>query len=234
MTELAAMRWPEITGSRILAVPLGSCEQHGPHLPLNTDTIIAEELSLSLARLRPNVMVAPAISLGASGEHQGFPGTISIGTSTLGDVIVELVRSAIPPQDSGLPKPFAAVLLVNGHGGNVAAVGNAVSLLRTEGRTVGSWNPHLRDADAHAGHTETSLMLHLRPEAVVMDLAEAGNTRPVDHLERELTKSGVLALSSNGVLGNPETANARDGEQIHAQLTDSLVDAADHLEKNRD
>ncbi len=234
MTELAAMRWPEVTGSRILAVPLGSCEQHGPHLPLNTDTIIAEQMSLSLARLRPSVVVAPTVSLGASGEHQGFPGTISIGTDILRDLIVELVRSAIPPQDSELPKPFAAVLLVNGHGGNVAAVSNAVSLLRTEGRTVDAWNPHLPDADAHAGHTETSLMLHLRPEAVAMDLADAGNTMPVEHLKRELTESGVLAVSTNGVLGNPETATARQGEEIHAQLTDSLVDAADRLEPNHD
>src|SRR5829696_8104302 len=116
------MTWPELgegaTGAagRLLAVPLGSCEQHGPHLPLATDTLVAGALAFRLAAQRTDVVVAPAMPFGASGEHAGFPGTLSIGTDALESVLVELGRSA---------DQFAGVVFVNGHGGNVDALSRA-------------------------------------------------------------------------------------------------------------
>ena len=94
-------------------MPLGSCEQHGPHLPLGTDTIIATALADRLAARCPDIVVAPALAISASGEHAGFPGTLSIGTDTTAAVLVELARSA---------DWAAGIVLVNGHGGNADAV----------------------------------------------------------------------------------------------------------------
>src|SRR5258708_30811265 len=95
---VADLTWPE-GGERaaagvILAVPVGATEQHGPHLPLSTDTVIAVALCTRLAALRPDVLVAPAIPYGSSGEHAGFPGTMSIRQAALELLIVELCPSA--------------------------------------------------------------------------------------------------------------------------------------------
>src|SRR4051812_45881757 len=92
----------EATGD-LLVFPLGATEQHGPHLPLGTDTIIANALAASL-----DAVVAPALPYGSSGEHAGFAGTLSIGRDALITVLVELVRSS----------SFARVLFVSGHGGD--------------------------------------------------------------------------------------------------------------------
>ena len=78
------MAWTDV-GSPILVVPVGSCEQHGPHLPLHTDTVIATALARALAERRDDCVVAPALTITASGEHQGFAGTLSIGSAAMAD-----------------------------------------------------------------------------------------------------------------------------------------------------
>ena len=92
----------------VVAVPLGATEQHGPHLPLGTDTTIACALAAGLAEARDDVVVAPPLPYGSSGEHAGFPGTLSIGRAALELVLVELARSWDGP-----------MLFVCAHGGNV-------------------------------------------------------------------------------------------------------------------
>jgi creatinine amidohydrolase len=79
----------------LLLVPVGSCEQHGPHLPLGTDTLIAEALAQAAVERATGSVVSPSIAIGASGEHRGFPGTLSIGADALVEVAVELARSAL-------------------------------------------------------------------------------------------------------------------------------------------
>ena len=126
-TQLGAATWPEVDAvspAPLLAVPLGSLEQHGPHLPLDTDTRIADAVARGLAARRGDVVVAPALPYGASGEHAGFPGTLSLGLDALGSAVVELVRSA---------DAFRGVVLVNGHGGNLAALATASARLRCRG-----------------------------------------------------------------------------------------------------
>ncbi len=207
MAELAALASPQVAAGDLLAVPLGATEQHGPHLPLGTDTMIATALARGLARDRDEITVAPALPYGASGEHQALAGTLSVGAEALETVLVELGRSAT--------ETFARVLLVSGHGGNAAGVRRAVRRLRDEGRDVRDWDPAATFAgDAHAGHVETSLVLALAPETVAMERAAPGNPAPLATLIGALRAGGVHAVSDNGVLGDPTRATARAGSAL--------------------
>lgn len=214
--DLGRLRSPEVGGGALL-VPLGSCEQHGPHLPLGTDTLIAERVTEALARRLPGALVAPAIAIGASGEHAAFAGTLSIGREALELVLVELGRSA---------DRFAGLLVVNGHGGNSAALRGAVDLLVAEGRHAGALSCSVPGGDAHAGRTETSLLLWLEPSLVRVDRAEPGSTEPWEAIGGRVVADGVGAVSPNGVLGDPTGASAEEGEQLFADLVDRLAAVA--------
>ena len=216
---LADLRSPALAEPRrLVAVPLGSCEQHGPHLPLGTDTVIATTLAGRLAARRSDVVVAPALGISASGEHAGFPGTLSIGTDTTAAVIVELARSAWWA---------AGIVIVNGHGGNAAAVARAVETIRAEGRNVLSWWPRIPDSDAHAGRTETSLLLAIDPALVDLRQARAGALQPLEDIAPELRRQGVRAVSPSGVLGDPTGATLGEGRDLLDKLTSDLVAAVD-------
>ncbi len=212
--ELAGATWPQVeaTGARtVLALPLGSLEQHGPHLPLDTDTRIAVALAAGLAARRAGVTVAPALSYGASGEHADFPGTLLVGHAVLADLVVELVRSA--------RHSFAGVVLVSAHGGNEQALAAVERRGAAEGDDVLVWRAAPAGGDAHAGRTETSLLLALDPTAVRLELAEPGCTEPLETLLPRLRVEGVRPVSSNGVLGDPTGASAEEG----LELLDALV-----------
>jgi creatinine amidohydrolase len=211
--------WPELAGRAersILAVPLGSTEQHGPHLPLGTDSAVAVALTERLAGARADVVVAPLLPYGSAGEHAAFPGTLSIGAAALELVVVELVRSA---------SAFAGVVLVSGHGGNAAPLAAAVATLVAEGRSVLAWSPRIPGADAHAGRTETSLLLALAPASVRVAAAEPGDVRPLEAVIGELRRNGVAAVSPNGVLGDPTGATADEGRALLDSLAADLITA---------
>jgi mycofactocin system creatininase family protein len=214
---LADLTWPSVAAraDAILVIPFGSTEQHGPHLPLSTDTDIATAVAARVAA-RPDVVVAPAQPYGASGEHAGFPGTLSIGQQALELLVVELVRSATAT--------FRRVLLLSGHGGNTGPLVRAVRLLRSEQRDVRVWSPNWR-GDAHAGRTETSVQLALSPARVRVSVAAAGATESLASMLPSLRRSGVLAVSPNGVLGDPTGASASEG----ASLLDDAVFALSEL-----
>ncbi|WP_116949562.1 mycofactocin biosynthesis peptidyl-dipeptidase MftE [Jiangella endophytica] len=216
MRPLGELRWPSVPGEAILALPLGSTEQHGPHLPLSTDADVAAALCAALASVRDDVVVAPPLPYGASGEHQDFPGTVSIGTEALTHVLVELGRSA--------SVTFPRLLVVSGHGGNLAAVRAALATLTAESRDVLAWFPRW-DGDAHAGYVETSLQLHLDASRVSLAAAEAGAVAPLAELLPALRSGGVRAVSPNGVLGDPAGASAEAGRTIFEGLVADLVTA---------
>ena len=242
--RLGETAWPEVealaaAGPTTLLVPLGATEQHGPHLPLATDSAIAVTLAEAAAARTPGAVVAPVLPYGSSGEHQDFPGTLSIGAAATELVLVELGRSST--------ETFDRVVFVNAHGGNAAPLAAAVARLRTEGRDARAWSPRF-GGDAHAGRTETSLMLALtgppdrgrplapttgqrttapggagqRTTAVRWGLAEAGNDAPLAEIIDALREEGVRAVSPNGVLGDPTGASAEEGRALLAAAVDDL------------
>lgn len=230
--RLADLTWTELAsgadGSEAapgltLVVPAGSCEQHGPHLPFDTDLRIAESLAGALVDAREDMVLAPPITLGASGEHESFPGTLSIGTDALVTVIVELVRSALPPPGSARPVVFDRVVFVNGHGGNIEAFTRAGELLAAESREVLVWHPRIPEGDSHAGRTETSLMLHLFPDSVRVDAAEPGSTARWREIGQVVMAEGLRAVTANGILGDPTVATAEEGHELFDALKADLV-----------
>jgi mycofactocin system creatininase family protein len=216
--RLNELAWPEVESHPTVLLPLGATEQHGPHLPFATDTVIASAVAEGVAARVPCV-IAPTLPFGSSGEHQDFPGTISIGREALAMVLVEAVRS--------LASWTGRVVLVNGHGGNVPTLAEVVPELIRQGHAVG-WIPcsstsWVDQFGAHAGHGETSVLAFLRPGEVNLAKAEPGNTRPVRELIGDLARDGVRSLAPTGVLGDPTAANPRDGAEILRAMVDEAV-----------
>ena len=188
---------------------------------MDTDTRIASAVArsvagrLAAADLDSRWMLAPAIGYGASGEHESFPGTVSIGTSALRLLLVEFGRSAATWA--------GRLVFVNGHGGNVEALAAAAALLRYEGRDVAWCSCGVQNADAHAGHTETSVLLHISPEAVRLDQIVPGNRAPLAELLPAMRSGGMAAVSEVGVLGDPTTATSIEGERLFAEMVDGCT-----------
>lgn len=159
--------------SSAVLVPVGSCEQHGPHLPLDTDTRIAAAVSSALAQRHPDTSWRPG------GLRRQWRARV---LSRHG-----LDRAGCPARCAGGVRPLglplgAARALVNGHGGNVGALRSATRLLRYEGRDVAWSSCSVPGGDAHAGHTETSVLLYLSPSDVLMDRTRPGNSAPLAEL----------------------------------------------------
>jgi mycofactocin system creatininase family protein len=211
--HLADVTWTELEGPLTLVVPVGSVEQHGPHLPLDTDVRIAVAVADRGSAGSDGIVVAPPVVFGASGEHSGFPGTLSIGHDALRLLLVELGRSATSWAER--------LLFVNGHGGNLPTLPDAVLQLRAEGRNTAWFGCAIRGGDAHAGRSETSMMHALDTTGVRAD-PPAGNTTPLPELMPLLRAGGTLAASPNGVLGDPAGASAAEGEQMLEELAGRL------------
>ncbi|WP_316574398.1 mycofactocin biosynthesis peptidyl-dipeptidase MftE [Nocardia canadensis] len=204
--RLADLSWTDardlaLSGA-MLAVPLGSTEQHGLHLPLSTDTDVAVALCNELAYTRSDLVVAPAVTYGSSGAHAGFAGTLSISQEAIELLVTELGRSAC--------RTFDHVLFVSAHGGNADPVGRAISRLCAESLDARAFTPRWV-GESHAGHTETALMLAIRPVSVRMHRAVTSSAEPVRAPRRELRCSSVAAVSETGILGDPVGATGLHG-----------------------
>ena len=203
----------------IVLLALGSWEQHGAHLPFDTDTVIIESVvDAAIRSVDPEntqFSVVPTIGVTASDEHNGFAGTLSIGTNALSDAIVSIARSASWAR---------GICIVNGHGGNSDALKLVHSALDYENIRHSIWSlPYYEGADMHAGHTETSLMLHLAPDTVRMDLAEVGAVGDSEMLIERMRAGGIKEVSSNGVVGDPTNATAAHGATMLSFYADHLT-----------
>ena len=205
--------------SKVLVLPLGSFEQHGPHLPLDTDTIIIDSVVAQALRdshiIAGSFMVAPTVAISASDEHAGFPGTLSTGSAALADSVVAICRSASWAQ---------GICIVNGHGGNTDALARIGSALTYEKIRHSVWSlPSYEGADMHAGHTETSVMLHIDPAKVQIDRIEPGTIGDASSLVAQMRTSGVVGVSTNGVIGDPTTATSEHGVAVMKLYSSSLA-----------
>jgi creatinine amidohydrolase len=226
--RLRDLAWPDVraavaSGLRTAIFAVGSTEQHGPHLPLFTDTLIGEALCERVAQEIGGAIVAPPIPVGVSAIHMDFPGSLTIGASVL--------RGTVAGYCESLAKHgFAQIVVIPSHGGNFAAVDEAMTVVAAaahRARFVGftDW-PALRAAfldilaadgmtlDApglHAGEVETSIMLHIHPELVRMELAQAGYTGAPGSGRPYATS--IAEASPIGVLGDPRPASSARGER---------------------
>jgi creatinine amidohydrolase len=148
---------------------------------------------------------------------------LSIGTAALTGALVEFVRHA--------SSTWGQVLIINGHGGNAAALAKTADLMHFEGRSITVYHAASggHGADPHAGYRETSLMLHLEPETVRTDLLAPGNLDPLADLLPQLRSVGVRQVSENGVLGDPTGASAEEGGRIFAMMGGTVLAVAARL-----
>jgi len=219
--EAVAATWPEAESASRRApavLPFGALEQHGPHLPLSTDTIMADWLAGRVADAVDGWLL-PAIPLGDTAGNNGFPGTVSLSFDTVRSVVTDIGRSL---RRSGFP----CLIIVNGDYGNRAALQVASRGLREEGwSTLVIDYPGLEEIAAevcetrpagpglyHADEVETSVLLALRPDLVHMDRALA--TYPEIPLTLGAVPTDLAQLSPSGVLGDPSSASAGKGAAI--------------------
>jgi creatinine amidohydrolase len=205
----------------VAVLPLGAFEQHGPYLPLVTDTLISSAVAYAVST-HHDVSLLPPITFGCSHEHAAFPGTVSISPTTLAAVVNDIATSLAKQGSSGL-------LLVNAHGGNYV-LANVVQQANAEGTIrVGlypsreDWS-EARDAagimssghdDMHAGELEASILLAAHPTY----LRDGWDT--ADHVatdRRYLPTLGMQAYTTSGVIGYPSKASAEKGHAVLAHL----------------
>lgn len=240
--RIAAMTWQEVQDASrdagVVVIPVGSCEQHGPALALETDTVRAVELASILAeRLSPLVLVAPAVPIGVSEHHMGFPGTITLSPSTFVQVLFEMLESL---HRHGWKRIF----VLNGHGGNDAALGVlSTKVMRNLPGVLLAWSgisPVVTDVAAqyatsslrgHSCEVETSQVMYLSPRSVREDRLQPGTSD-----RSQLT--GMAALSrSNRAIHLPlpydrvtPTGSLGDATRASKKLGEILIEtAADRL-----
>jgi len=240
---LAEEAWPDLeshlTEESLAIVPLGSTEQHGPHLPEGTDHIIAEGFA-SAAAERTGYLRTPTINIGVSPHHRQFHGTMWVEPPVFRDYVESFTRNLAY---HGIDR----VIFVNAHGGNVQHLREVGRRLRDDGTIYAiewMWNESIPDLvdeafaqnGPHGGPKETALIQHLRPELVHEDrLAEARDGGLTSFDEATMRQHGARTFydaidnTENGVLGDQTDATAAKGKQLFEAASDQLVDLSEWL-----
>ena len=229
--RLENLPWPEVAALRgvnggMLLLPLGATEQHGPHLPINTDTLIAESVCW-YASAKSNVPVLPALTYTVSvGHTTKWPGTFSLAHETF---IASLRQIAAWSAATG----WKRLLLINSHFGNDASMRVAVDQIRlahlgslqiagknTFNLSTSIWNYFIGDAeDLHANRAETDLLLFLAPELVRWEKMQDDP----DRTAQRVFSYPVAQTSLDGVTGSPSQATVKQGERLFREIGDTLT-----------
>ncbi|MFF9640543.1 creatininase family protein [Kitasatospora aureofaciens] len=212
-------------GAKVAVLPVGSFEQHGDHLPLTTDTVVASLIAQRIAT-DYDLFLLPPVTLSCSHEHAHMPGTVSISAATLYAVINDIRKSL---RASGVP----GLLIVNGHGGNYV-LSNVVQEANTEGPRVAlfpvreDWH-RAREAaglessgaeDMHGGELEVSLLLHGAPHLVRNGIEGDDHDAPD---RPHLLTLGMAGYTSNGIIGRPSLGTPSKGKAILESLSRSAL-----------
>jgi creatinine amidohydrolase len=241
------MKWKEMTAVELraldrkvpLLLPVAAVEQHGPHLPTATDSMIAEHLCLTAeAELSETVLLLPTVTVGCSGHHLDFGGTLSVDHTTF----IAYVSGIL---DSVAAAGFRDIVIFNSHGGNQAAAQVMVEswgmshpkcrvVLLTWWKLAGEALSAITETGpggvGHAGEFETSLMLAIAPDLVRHDRIEKGGNLPTfPWAESDMIRGAqgllhrpVRGMTSNGVFGDPTAASAEKGRRIAEAVVDRL------------
>jgi len=212
------------SGVTIAVFAIGSTEQHGHHLPIKTDTMIGDALAFRVAQELGNALQAPTIRPGCSEHHMAFAGTISLRQSTLKSIIYDYVESL---KKAG----FKKVILLPSHGGNFTTVEEAIGELKPKHPDIqivgctdlkgfmGALHTYSKEHDvtpeesgAHAGESETSIILALAENLVEKERFAPGYLGPLGDKEiKAILEEGMPSLTESGVLGDPTKASAKKG-----------------------
>lgn len=227
--RLDRMTWPEAAAwfrrdPRVL-LPVGTCLQHGPHLPLGTDTILVERLAQDVSR-RTGILLAPTQPYGVSSDlEQGYAGTASLERKTLHRVLNELVDSW---ERQGLEEII--LMTTHGYGPQIQAMAAVVSdVVRVRAVDI-----HAIDLSAflvsgdmaeHGGEMDTSLLLYLHPELVRVELADDAVTG--DGSRRAVRDEPVPGPGTAGVVGRPSLASADNGRRMYEYLVQYIAGRLD-------
>lgn len=240
-TKIEEMCWPEIKealekGFDTIIVAVGSNEQHGPHLPTITDTMIGNYLVDGAVKKLGCALQGPTISIGCSDHHLTFPGTISISAETLKMIVHDYIRSVSKHN-------FKNLVFIPSHGGNFKPLEDAIVACEADYPKINilrytnlqGFINQLYDlsekegilpseAGAHAGENETSMMLQIADHLVNKSNFASGFTGKIGEKETEtLFAKGMTALTKNGVLGDPAKASKDKGKRYLDGLIDFLV-----------
>ena len=240
--DTTELTWPEVRdaleeGYDTIVIAAGSTEQHGPHLPEMTDTLIGTALVRMIVEQLPHALQGPTISIGCSEHHMSFPGSVTLSHETFIAVVRDVAHSFAR-------HGFRTIVFIPSHGGNFGPLGEAVRGLTDAlaqvrvlaftdlvgfvivfNETAAGFGISSAVAGAHAGEAETSIDLALRPDLVRMDEAAEGYIGPFDAaVSARIFSEGMPALTANGILGDARPATAAHGHAYLAAMAAHLVD----------
>lgn len=245
------LTWEEVSKldqQMVVIAPFGAVEQHSYHLPLGTDSILAEAIAQRLEKQMPErVLILPVMWLGCSRHHMDFPGSLTAEIDTFVEAGEELVASMAA-------HGFRNFILLNGHGGNISKISVIAEKLRYRPgpllKVVGITYWHLIEKEiqsiretplggmGHACELETSMMLATHPELVRRERMEVDGPSQVSEFEeKDMFAPGSVSvtrtfkeLSRHGGVGDPRTASAEKGERIFAAITDKLARVVEEIQ----
>jgi len=228
--------WVDVAGvdADLAVVPVGSTEQHGPHAPLGTDTVIATAVADRAAeRYADPVVVTPAVPVAVAEEHRAFAGTLWTSESTFRAYVRDIV-------DSLAAHGWDRTVIVNGHGGNTAPLREVAARISRHDDAYAvpfTWFEAVDDEMGHGGPLETSLLRCVAPETVhedrLADAAENGAERWGDWQSGTNLAFDSEEFSPNGVVGDPREGSTERGERLLEAATDSLLALFDVVAERR-